>query len=111
MTNTFSMNMFVNMTTTPFGFAFNGSGNIFKGKNEYIELIADGLKAFANDKMSINITQLSTALGISRETATSLVVDLKYLPNGREKLYLLRDVAEKIYSRMCCDSVKGNLYE
>lgn len=49
-------------------------------------------------------------MGVSRETAAGWVFKLKYLPNGREKLFLIEDIATQLYNILECDSIGGNAY-
>ena len=97
--------MYMSMVTTSFSFAYGS--NMVMGKQEYIDILSVNLSKFANNKMYINISQLANALGIARETAAQLVFKLRYIPNGREKLYLVNDVATQLYYKSTCDSLKG----
>lgn len=97
--------MYMSMVTTSFAFAYGS--NMFMSKQDYIDSLAVNLSKFANNKIYINISQLSNALGVARETAAQLVFKLRYIPNGREKLYLVNDVATQLYYKSTCDSLKG----
>ena len=78
-------------------------------KKEYVETLSENLKNFTNNKLYINITQLAKALGVARETAAQMVFKLKYLPNGREKLFFINDVAVCLFNTMNCDWIGGAL--
>ena len=80
-------------------------------KNKYIEALNLYLNKFTNGSVYINISQLAKALGMARETTAQLVYDLKYLPNGREKLFFINDVALQIYSNLQCDGIGGMLID
>ena len=79
-------------------------------KNKYIESLYLQLKEFVDGKLYINISQLANAIGVARETAAQWVFKLKYIPNGREKLFLIEDVATQIFNILECDSIGGNAY-
>ena len=79
-------------------------------KNKYIESLRLQLKEFVDGKLYINISQLANATGVARETAAQWVFKLKYIPNGREKLFLIEDVATQIFNILECDSIGGNAY-
>lgn len=76
-------------------------------KKEYVESLSENLREFANNKLYINISQLAKALGVARETAAQMVFKLKYLPNGREKLFFIGDVANCLFNTMSCDWIGG----
>lgn len=101
------MQLSTNMLISNVTLSFASVNSLFKSKEEHINLLTTNLKESIDNKIYINISQIAKALGVSRETAAVLVFELKYFPNGREKLYLVNDVAEKLYNSMCCDSVKG----
>ena len=63
------------------------------------------LTEYTAGTMFINTSQLAKALGVARETAAQMVYNLRYLPNGREKLYLIKEVAQRLYSRLECDGL------
>lgn len=79
-------------------------------KNKYIDSLCLQLKEFVGGKIYINISQLAKATGVARETAAQWVYKLKYIPNGREKLFLINDVANQIFNILECDSIGGNAY-
>ena len=79
-------------------------------KNNYIESLRLQLKEFVDGKLYINISQLANAIGVARETAAQWVFKLKYIPNGREKLFLIEDVATQIFNILECDSIGGHAY-
>ena len=80
-------------------------------KNKYVESLYLQLKEFVDGKLYINISQLAKATGVARETAAQWVFKLKYLPNGREKLFLIDDFAAQMYSILECDSLEGKLID
>ena len=80
-------------------------------KTDYINKLHLQLKSFVDGKIYINISQLAKAIGVSRETAARWVFKLNYLPNGREKLFLIEDVAIQIFNFLDCDSIGGMLID
>ena len=76
-------------------------------KNDYITTLIETLSESANNKIYINVSQLAKALGVARDTAGMMVFKLKYVPNGREKMFLINDVAAHIYDQTKCDYLGG----
>ena len=62
-------------------------------------------------KLYINISQLANAIGVARETAAQWVFKLKHIPNGREKLFFIEDVATALFDISECDSLEGKLID
>ena len=73
-------------------------------KKEYIETLSNLLSQSVNGEIYINITKLAEILGVSRETAALYVHKLKFLRNGKEKLFFIHDVAITLYNNLKCES-------
>lgn len=80
-------------------------------KTQYVSELQEQLRDYAKGKVYINISQIANAMGVARETAAQLVFHLRYLPNGREKLFFINDVALKIYEGLQCDGIGGLLID
>ena len=80
-------------------------------KNEFINTLSLQLQEFTGGKLFINISQLSKALGVARETTAQMVYTLKYIPNGREKLFYISDVATHLYKQLQSDGTGGMLID
>lgn len=50
----------------------------------------------SGDKAFINRTQLQKGMGIGNELAMKILRPLDYFPTGKEKKYLLADVASRL---------------
>ena len=55
----------------------------------------------ATGKSFLNISEIARCLGSGRDYASELVTGLGCLKSGREKRYLISDVAERIAERQC----------
>ena len=53
----------------------------------------------ATGKSFLNISEVARCLGSGQDYAKELLAGLDYLPSGREKRYLVSDVAERIAER------------
>lgn len=76
-------------------------------KNEYIIEFETVLKDVAKNNLFINTTQVAKAVGVARETAAQMLFKLRYKPNGKEKLFLISEVANVIYNSLECDCIGG----
>ena len=76
-------------------------------KIDYIENLTKKLQSEANNSLFINTSQLAKSFGIGYESAARLLFKLKYIPNGRKKLFLITDVATHVYSQLRCDWIGG----
>lgn len=55
----------------------------------------------ATGKSFLNISEVARCLGMGQDHTKALLAGLDYLPSGREKRYLVSDVAERIAERRC----------
>lgn len=69
-------------------------------KEESLDYMKKTLSEISNSKVYINISQTAKALGVTRGTVAKEFAHLKWKQNGREKLFLIPDVAEAIYNSM-----------
>lgn len=57
----------------------------------------------ATGKSFLCISEIARCLGMGQEHTRTLLMGLDYLPSGREKRYLISDVAERIAERRRTD--------
>lgn len=69
-------------------------------KEENLNYIIEMLSENSNSKIYINISQTAKVLGFTRETVTKELIHLKWKQNGRERLFLIPEVAETLYNSM-----------
>ena len=69
-------------------------------KEEQMRILKADLQEAANGKLCMNVTQFANAFGVSRERAVQILYPLKYLCNGREKLFLISEIADLIYHNL-----------
>lgn len=53
----------------------------------------------ATGKSFLCVSEIARCLGMGQDHTRSLLAGLDYLPSGREKRYLISDVAERIAER------------
>ena len=53
----------------------------------------------ATGKSFLCVSEIARCLGMGQDHTRSLLAGLDYLPSGREKRYLISDVAERIVER------------
>lgn len=73
---------------------------------KYIEHLSSELKNAVGGEVFINITKLSKTIGIARETVTKMLYSSKYILNGKEKLFFIPDVVDRIYNELQTDSLE-----
>lgn len=54
------------------------------------------LETFAKGKIFLNVAETARALGMGKESARNLLCGLDYIASGREKRYLIDDIAQRI---------------
>lgn len=69
-------------------------------REESLTYMREKLFETSNSKIFINISQTAKALGVTRETVAKDLVHLKWRQNGRERLFLISEVAETFYNSM-----------
>ena len=69
-------------------------------KEENLTYMRQMLSETSNSKIFINISQTAKVLGVTRATVVKELSNLKWKPNGRERLFLISDVAETLYNSM-----------
>lgn len=77
-------------------------------KNEFVEIFKNDLQKLVGNKLFVNVTEFAKCSDISRETAIQMLHPLKYILNGREKLFLISEVADLIYNKRQSDMVSVN---
>ena len=63
---------------------------------EYRETITKRLLDYSKGNCHMNLTQIADFLGINRETAHNMMCDVPCWTNGRDKRYLVDEIAEKM---------------
>ena len=69
-------------------------------KEEQVKILKSDLQQAVDGKLCMNVTQFANAFGVSRERAEQMLHPLKYLCNGREKLFLISEIANLIYHNL-----------
>lgn len=59
-------------------------------------IVAD-IKSSFDGAALLNIAEIAKYLGVCRDTARIFLKGIEYLPVGKEKKYLVTDIAKKIY--------------
>lgn len=72
-------------------------------KEDQVRILKSDLQEIVDGKLCMNVTQFANAIGISRERAIQILHPLKYLCNGREKLFLISEIADLIYHKLQSD--------
>ena len=85
---------------------FKQNGRDYMDGRKYIEHLSSELKNAVNGEVFINITKLSKTIGIARETVTKMLYSTKYILNGKEKLFFIPDVVDRIYNELQTDSLE-----
>ena len=80
-------------------------------RTQYVEELKTMLLECCGGKTHINIGQIAKALGVSISTASRFVFNVKYIPNGKEKLFFVNDVAMALYNITQCDGIGGALID
>lgn len=60
---------------------------------EYIETLVKNMKAYCKDSSYINMGQFADFMGISRDYARIMLYKTPFVKVGREKKYLIEEVA------------------
>ena len=61
--------------------------------------ITRDMKEHVGGKSFINIAELCAYIGCGKATARKILADVPFLPSGREKRYLIKDVAKELKLR------------
>lgn len=70
-----------------------------RGENMTKTAIEKQLKSATGGKILLCMSEIARCLGMGKDHTRSLLAGLDYLPSGREKRYLISDVAERIAER------------
>ena len=65
-------------------------------KEERTQFVINQLLEFTGGIILINVSQCAKALGMSRDTVRKALATLNWRKNGKEKLFLICDVANVI---------------